>query len=604
MKQFEFNGKTYTELGSLLEDFIANYSEAQDYIIKKYKKFLKFVKSLKNDKQTMENLKDYYIYSKSKTSLLTFVIFELLDEKKVYINGNSFTFEEFCLTLKQVDIKKRNALVDFLKDGGIQYTYSRMPEYEYLKEDAKNLDATGDSEETINYLINYFEPLDESYAGLLQSIFTSDEKYRKFNRLLKEKDFITYLSHKYGFTGISKSFTASSKAFEVAKVLVRSGEYNINDILSIFENTYFLWLPENYKNYKFKKKEAGFLQDLIKKSRKQLKKFTKKNMSRLINKVSKKSDETYFDKLMDLYSTLNDNYVIFCKLAKDGLILSKGDYKLDYEYANVLVCQKYASGKNLTLANDTPNPSILDDTSLDFSDFSDVKNPRFVEAQVFRARVIQGKNSTLSLFCGVTVTIFAFITIAAAIFLLFVGEIKQVAELFTKTKFEFADVARFVIYAGVALVFGIAFAIALSSRASITEGYLSDLLFLKRAEAHETTLTVLQKTKYTKLKKKEHELENQLRNGHGLLSSATILMHSIAVATFATLAMFVLSYMKNMPMDFHAATGFMLLLGVLGGPALTTIVLYFKRPKNNWLLILFDLVTIGIVFAVNQFLAA
>ena len=609
MKQYEFNGKTFDALEPLMQEYIENYKLATDDVIVNYKKLLAFVRKLA--KKTKEEdkeakIKEYYTYSKSKNSVLTFIIFELLEEKAVYINGVKLSFEDFTKNLKTVDLSKRNVLVDFLKDGGIENTYSRMPEYEFLKTDAKFLDSTGDTEETINYLINYYGEKSDSFAENLNIILNEDtkEKFRKFNRLLKNKEFIDYLSHKYGFTNISKSFNDSSKVFEVTRALSKEKDIPLNKLLVIFDDAYFLWLPENYTKYTYKKKEAKALKKELKASKKLLAKTLKKYQNNLGERISKKSELTHFDMIIDCYAKLNNDYLLFCKLYYSNMIIAKNsDYNLDYNYANVLICQNYANGKELTLANETPNPVELDDTSLDFSDFSNVKNSKFEQDRILKARKIQNKNNTLALFSGITTTILTMLTIASAIYLLFVKDLAFMADFLSKNEYEFNDVRTFITIPGGLLGLGIGLSIALSTRSSRTEGHLSNLLFLKKAEENLNILTVMQKEKYTNLKNKEYQLEANMRNGHSLISSATIFVHSLSVAIFALFVMYILSYFKNFPMEINSAETLMpILLSLFVGPIITTVLLFFKKPKNNWLLLLLDLVTIGIVFAANQYL--
>ena len=82
MKSYVFNNEKYGDLNSLAQAYAANFKLGVEDVFTNYKKFVKFVKSLAKDKVSL--VVDYLSKSKYKNDALTFIIFELLDEKGLF----------------------------------------------------------------------------------------------------------------------------------------------------------------------------------------------------------------------------------------------------------------------------------------------------------------------------------------------------------------------------------------------------------------------------------------------------------------------------------------------------------------------------------------
>ena len=696
MKVYEFNGEKYTDLNNLALNYKDNYKLAMEDIYTNYSSLVRFIKTLSKDKELVERVRYYLAYSKYKNSALTFVIFEMLDEKAVYINGTKLTFEDFCLNLGLLNDDKNNVLRQFLRDGGLEFTYSKMLEYDFLKDDAVYLDVNSDKEETIRYLVNFYNSDEEVNKAYLNDVLNGDEKYRRFNRLLKAPTFMTYLSHTYGFKQISKSLTDTSKTFTAAKVLAGSGEYKAEVLNEIFKDTFYLWLLDNYKYYSYQKAAAKALRKRLKNFKKEYAKLCAKiERFGLDAKIEKKSDVTYFDKLMDLHNRLHQEYQYFVKLYKQSFINTKQeDYKLELPYADTYICKAYQGNKLLKLARRAddlladneilaqasvkedsvakdiaqekpieeeiipeepineeasqeivpekpieeeaaeeikeempvdatdmsenyakvdlpkadPNYIDLDDTSLDFPDVDSTKNYQYDIDRIYKSKKVQRRNANLSVFSIVFGILIAIVTIGGPILLVILSDVLK--DAFGGYVFSIEGTAsqegllRYMVMGGGLLVFAVGISIQLTIASAKTTENLTTLLFIKGGNKDKENLTLAQKQKLATVEDDEHYLEASMKEYHKLSSLAVIFLHSLQVALFAYFVLIVLARLSATSSFIKVTdrTAAQFLVSMFAGPIVTSILLFFKHPKNNWLLFLLDLVNIGAVYALTQFL--
>ena len=609
MNFYEFDGNQYVELNDLALAFANKYKLAINSIYANYKELIKFLKNKTKDKLLLDRIRYALAFSKSKNSALTFVIFELLTEKAVYINGVKLSFEDFCNNMKDVNPDEENVLLSFLEDQGLEKTYARMEEYMFLKDDAAYLDSHFNSPETISYLVNFYNEDNNDKKMLLDDILNGNEKFRKFAYLSRETSFINYVSHNYGFKDISKSLSGVSRSFVIAKILAQSKDYTYDDIISIFDDTFYLWLLDNLKNYKYKKSDAKETFSRLKNYKKEFDKINLQAKKMGFNSlVNKKSTVTYFDLVMDMHAKIFNEYLYFVQLYVKGFIIAKGEsYKLDLPYMTTYICGAYKENRMLMLAKENEEGKELsdfsfEDTSKDFPIEEEVGNTVTDKEMITGLKKVQKRNTSLGAFAIVFGILLVILAVGIPVALSFMKF--EWLDNFVKHSYSFDELYRFIIYGGIVFVIALVSAIVLIIKSSKTNSNLTDLLFIKTCKNESESLTVLQKERFAKIAKNEAKLERSVNDNHRLLSFIVIFFNLLQVSLLTYFALLLVYNMGVSPsifkgISFEVAPFF---VSVFAGPLLFAVILLFKKYKNNWLLLLFALVDMGAVFGLSQFL--
>lgn len=609
MNFYEFDGNQYVELNDLALAFANKYKLAINNVYANYKSLIKFLKTKTKDKLLLDRIRNDLAFSKSKNSAITFIIFELLTEKAVYINGVKLSFEDFCSNMANLNDEKEHVLLLFLEDQGLEKTYARMKEYAFLKDDASYLDAHYNSPETIAYLVNFYKEDSEEVKVMLEDILKGSEKFRKFAHLSKESSFITYISHSYGFKDVSRSLNSLSKVFAIAKILAQSKDFNYDEILSIFDDTFYLWLINNLKNYKYKKSEAKETYKRLKAYKKDYDKLMEKAKKAGLNSlVNKKSTTTYFDLVMDMHSKLFNEYLYFAQLSVKGFIIAKGEsYKLDLPYMSTYIAESYRENRMLILAKEneevTENKEFsFEDTSGDLPTSDIVKNTVSDKEKIDLVKKIERRNKTLALFAIIFGILVLILGVGLPVALAFMN-FEWLTNI-VKHNYNFDELYKFIFYGGIAFVIAFIAAISLSVRSAKTSDRLTDLLFIKTCKNESESLTVLQKERFAKIEGNEKELERSLKDYHRPLSLTVIFFNLLQVSLLTYFALLLVSNMGVLSNIFKGISFdiFPFFASIFAGPVVFTVILLFKKTKNNWLLLLFGILNMGIVFGLSQFL--
>ena len=334
MKSYVFNNEKYGDLNSLAQAYAANFKLGVEDVFTNYKKFVKFVKSLAKDKVSL--VVDYLSKSKYKNDALTFIIFELLDEKKVYFNGVELSFDEFLAKLKDNPDPNNNLLYVFLEDGGLSKTYARF-DIVNLERDAKFIERNIADPFVFEYLTSYnnYEKRDP-FVQINSEILDSPRAHDKFLKKIKEYDFMMNLAH-YEFTSVYEALHDQSPTFEVLAILYRIDNTKADELLKVLTNTPEMWLVDHLKSYKPKTSQA---KELFKKINNTVLNSQKKVKPNKKNPVV--VDE--FTKKAMLHNELFDEYSLFATYFADGDIVVKKkqeDLMLKIEYAGTLVSSNY-----------------------------------------------------------------------------------------------------------------------------------------------------------------------------------------------------------------------------------------------------------------------
>ena len=333
MKFYSFNNEKYTNLNSLAQAYAANFKLGVEDIFTNYKKLVKFVSKLAKDKVGL--VVDYLSKSKYKNDALTFIIFELLDEKKVYFNGVDLTFDEFLLKLKENPDPENNLLYVFIEDGGLSKTYARF-DILNLEADAKEIERNISDPFVFDFLINYNNySKRDPFVQINQDLLDSPRVHDKFLKKVKEYDFMMNLAH-YDFSAVYVALHDESPAFEVLNILYRIDGSKADELIKVLTNTPEGWLVDHLKSYKAKSSQA---KELFKKINETVANSKKKE------KVSKKQKPLDpFVKTTKLHNELFDEYSLFVKMFSNGEIVLKkkqDDLVFEKEYAGTLVTSNY-----------------------------------------------------------------------------------------------------------------------------------------------------------------------------------------------------------------------------------------------------------------------
>ena len=100
MKPYVFNGNEYTDLNELAMAYKENFNLGVEDIYTNGRKLVKFIKQVSKNKELVKTIVNYIAYSTYKNNALTFIIYELSDNKEVIINGKNVPFEEYIKLLQ------------------------------------------------------------------------------------------------------------------------------------------------------------------------------------------------------------------------------------------------------------------------------------------------------------------------------------------------------------------------------------------------------------------------------------------------------------------------------------------------------------------------
>ena len=386
-------------------------------------------------------------------------------------------------------------------------------------------------------------------------------------------------------------------------------DFNYDEILSIFDDTFYLWLINNLKNYKYKKSEAKETYKRLKSYKKEYDKLMLKAKRFGLNSlVNKKSTNTYFDLVMDMHSKLFNEYHYFTQLYVKGLIIAKGEsFKLDLPYVATYISEAYRENKMLMLAKENEEGKefeglSFDDTSGDLPTSEAVKNTVSDKEKIDYVKKIERRNKSLALFAILFGILVAILGVGIPVVLAFM-KFDFLTNL-VKHSYNFDELYKYIIYGGIAFVVAFICAISLSVRSSKTSDRLTDLLFIKTCKNESESLTVLQKERFAKIEGNEKELERSLKDYHRPLSLTVIFFNLLQVSLLTYFALLLVSNMGVLSNIFKGVSFDILpfFASIFAGPVVFTCILLFKKTKNNWLLLLFGILNMGIVFGLSQFL--
>ncbi len=321
MKKYEFNGEIYTELEPLCQAFVANFDAAVEQVFIKPRKFVSFVKSF--DKEKAKKVTEIFETTKYKGNVLSFILFTLLKDPIVLVNGVNLDFNNF---IKVIGINRENkAIKAFMEDNGMTRTYATMEIDKKIPNDSYYIEKTFDDDFTFKYISNYLRvDYTENLTGFISNILINDdERFRRACEIIKSDEFQMVLAHKTNFKAIYNIRYGANPIFEAIKIL--SIEYSKDDLLKIINDTFYWWLLDNFDKYSYHSKQANTLKSTLKKLKKQATK------------------ELTFDERVEVSRELYETYLLFAEAYSKGEIqvLAKkynvDQYALDKHYCKTLI---------------------------------------------------------------------------------------------------------------------------------------------------------------------------------------------------------------------------------------------------------------------------
>ncbi len=386
MKAYSFLDNFYTSLNDLALAYINNFDEAINDIYSNSKKLIKFVKYQSKNKILIDNVINALAYSKYKNNALTFIIYYLLQDKKVFINGNEYSFENFCEALAHYEASNSNALYAFMEDFGLTKTYHELYskdddsiEYKILK-DSYYLDKNCYKEFTRLFLSSYKTyAIKESYEPKIKSIIINGEEcFRRATKLLSTNDFYLYVAHKYDF---KTAITISNEANPVFYSLrLFKSEIEPEDLKKIISDTFYWHLLDNLDKYTYKSEAKATLVRLNN---------IKNDYNKYLHQIeAKKIYSISLDLFIDFSRDLYLNYINFIHYFQNGIIqvknrVSQNLYAFDKPYCKTFICQDYMNNRIIKLYNPDKNNNT--------TDLDDVTNDTPCDLEVFKDQDIINK---------------------------------------------------------------------------------------------------------------------------------------------------------------------------------------------------------------------
>ena len=327
-KYYLFNVQTYYSLNSLGEAYANNFEAAIEDVRDNTNKLIKFVK--KKNKKLVSKVVDILCDTKYANNVVTFLVYQFLNEKKVYLNGATYTFKQF------IDAYKRhhepgNIFNAFVEDLGIIRTYGYEIDAPRFLDDMYNAAKNLDDPFAQSYIYEYYdydgvESIESFFSNV---IFQAEERFKRSNEVFHNERLQKIIAHK---VGLGKVLDLRMQRFPVfAGLQLIKDELKVEDMVRMVTNNYYYWLLDNFEKYSYSG-QAKVLETKLKKARKKHEKLVKK--------------ENNFDELLDLSEVLFTYYLLFVQYTNAELISVKSkedreQFTINVRYMNTYICYDY-----------------------------------------------------------------------------------------------------------------------------------------------------------------------------------------------------------------------------------------------------------------------
>ena len=569
MKPYEFNGELYNDLDTLAHSYIENYKEAINDIYTNSKKLVKFVKAVKKDKEFVKEIVSIITYSKYKNNALTFIIFNFLDEKKVYINGKEFTFKSFVEALKDFP-DKNSILFAFMEDFGISKTFAQLEEGNKILQDSFYIDKYYKDPFTYKYLTTCFDYqiVESLYARMSTIAVNGEECFRRATKVASNEDFQLGIAHKFGFRVAIEMHNEVNPLFYAVKQLKNKNEIDESLLKKLIEDTFYWWILDNLDKYIAIKKEAKDTFVRLADLKKEYQKYQDMILERRITDLS-------IELIADLSRSIYLNYLNFVTLFRDGKIMvkprySEQSYAFDKPYCKTYITADYMKDHIVKLYNPNKdnkelvisiNPltgkEIVNDEEkekgeIDIDDISEDKPVLIkiddvnIQNEIAFSKKVLRKNSALATFSIVFALINSIVVIGfmVASMLLKDANIKDIGKISPKKIFTLAASQGVVsiAIAAISLFLVIAVGITLNVLSNNSLKKVQMLEFIENARTKEK-ISPKQEAKMISLLMHENEYKGELKKKYLVVNVITLFFY---VVTFSLLLMIMILAVSTM----------------------------------------------------------
>ena len=356
-KPYIFNQETYLNLYDLSQAYIAHFDDAIQDVTTNGKELIKFIKSRVNDKDNFKKYIEIFETTKYASNIVTFLIFEMSNQKEIYISGVKMDLLTYLQALRENPDPANNILFGFLEDGGITKTFAVAGADKKLCKHSRAIEKNFRNPFTYKYLVSYYDyETKESLEGKVRSIaITNEENFRRFSKLASTESFLLSLSHRAGFTDTIEAIRDTNPTFQALKLLNRHKEVEEELLRRILDDTFFFWMLTNFDKYDYKPKASKIYRNYVE---------INKEYDSLMNQIkTKKISAISFDNYVDISKKLYDNYLYFISAFKNELITVKKKYEIEKYDPNKAYCKTYITadymrGKVIKLYSEDAKPDV------------------------------------------------------------------------------------------------------------------------------------------------------------------------------------------------------------------------------------------------------
>lgn len=535
-KIYLFNNNQYESLNDLGIAYSQDFELGLNDVFSNTKKLIKFVKSI--DKKLAREVVSIITSCKYKNNVLTFLIFNFCNDRRIIINGEKYDFRLFVDRLKAF-ASKHKAIYAFMEDCGISKTFGVLNTEPNLTRDAYFIEKNINDPFVYDYLTTYYQyDYVESLHSFISNVFIyNDERFRRAAKVFKNDRFELILSHKVGFKEVFELRYSDMPVFLGVKLLI--GEFDEKDLKKLLDDTFYWWLWDNLDKYSMKKEAKKAIMPSVKKIKKALNEY--EHNPKLL---------TYIDICEELY----DLYIDFVDFSKKGLIKVKKKfdnelYLLDKLYCNTYISTDFMKNNAVKLQRDNIEKPVEVDTDDEVSDASaneeavdpiDLLNeddeeyvPVSTKMSKKEIKREDRRIRRLKRFANCSmVFILLFMAICGGLFALS-NMLDAINGAMTMVELIIVLAVGFI---------GVILCGASKIRISKTESALNDVIAIERYQDRKVELSAVQERAYIKLKENEENIKLKAKRTHRII---TAIINTCLAVVSAAIGIYIFTFLSG-----------------------------------------------------------
>lgn len=536
-KIYLFNNEQYNSLNELGIAYSQDFELGLTDVFSNTKKLIKFVKSI--DKKLAREVVSIITSCKYKNNVLTFLIFNFCNDKRVIINGEQYDFRLFVDKLKTYGAKHK-AIYAFMEDCGISKTFGVLNTEPNLTRDAYFIEKNINDPFVYDYLTTYYQyDYVESLHSFISNVFIyNDERFRRAAKVFKNDRFELILSHKVGFKEVFELRYSDMPVFKGVKLLI--GEFDEKDLKKLLDDTFYWWLWNNLDKYSMKKEAKKAIMPSVKKVKKAYAEYERD--PKLL---------AYIDICEELYEL----YVDFVEFMKKGLIKVKKKYDqelyvLDKLYCNTFISTDFMKNNAVKLQRDNIETPVEIDTDDDVNEanesteekvdpidllneddeeFTPVSN-RMSKKEIKRE---DRRISRLKRYANCSMVFIVLFAVICAVIFALGNVLEQLKDAIGLVELIIVLAASFV---GVILC-GVA-----KFRIAKTEDALNDIVALDKYADRKVELSAVQERAYIKLKENEESIKQKAKRTHRII---TAIINTCLAVVSAAIGIYLFTFLSD-----------------------------------------------------------